>query len=531
VDVTAEKARLRAMNQVTGLTGTGAIRGGEVDPVRALLAASPHAPYLARLQTLHEHVVARLRDGESPEAVFASALEAMKAAASIAGPFEEPMAAMRRAKEAGHLVAAAADLSGVWALDKVVESLSALADEAVRSALTLATRASWASGRFGEKEEREDLPGFFALAMGKMGAHELNYSSDIDLILLFDLDVVPVEAGKVKEGMTRMTRDIVRLLEERTEDGYVFRTDLRLRPDPASTAPAVSTQFATGYYESVGQNWERMAHIKARVCAGDEEVGRDYLGQLEPYVWRRHLDYWAIADIHSIKRQIHSHGGHAALDAVDFDVKLGRGGIREIEFFAQVQQLIMGGRFPALREPRTKAALSAMAAAEVVTPEVCASLHQAYDFLRGLEHRIQMVNDEQTHRLPDIADKRQQVAALAGFEEQAAFEGAVAAARTRVHHIYSDLFAQEERGSKETLSSQASMTTRERSRRWKKWGSASHRASLRHFRPGTGAACLRRGRREAVSCLRRWRHGCSPPFLNAERQMQLSSGSAISSAA
>ena len=126
--------------------------------------------------------------------------------------------------------------------------------------------------------------------------------------------------------MTRLTRDLVRLLEERTADGYVFRTDLRLRPDPASTSPAVSTQFATGYYESVGQNWERMAHIKARVCAGDAAAGKAYLDELQPYVWRRHLDYWAIADIHSIKRQIHAHGGHAELASRDFDVKLGRGG-------------------------------------------------------------------------------------------------------------------------------------------------------------------------------------------------------------
>ncbi len=433
------------MNQLAAPGVIAPIRGGEGDPVWALATAATHAPYLARLQHNHQDALARLRQGEAPEAVFASALADMKAAAAIAGPFDAPMAAMRRAKEVGHMVAAAADLSGVWGLDKVVGSLSELADESVRSALALAIRASWAGGRFGEKVEREDLPGFFALAMGKMGAHELNYSSDIDLILLFDLDIVPVDPNRVKEGMTRMTRDIVRILEERTADGYVFRTDLRLRPDPASTAPAVSTQFAAGYYESVGQNWERMAHIKARVCAGDAAAGRDYLEQLVPYVWRRHLDYWAIADIHSIKRQIHSHGGHAALAAADFDVKLGRGGIREIEFFAQVQQLILGGRFPALRAPRTKAALAAMEEAGVVTPEVSANLHQAYDFLRGLEHRIQMVHDEQTHRLPDIPDKRRQVAVLAGFEEQPVFETAVASTRTGVHNIYSDLFAQEER--------------------------------------------------------------------------------------
>src|SRR6185436_6232342 len=252
---------------------------------------------------------------------------------------EEPMRVMRRAKEAAHLVVAGADLSGLWPLDKVVEHLTELADAAVQSALRLAIRAAWASGGLGETKDNDDLPGLFILAMGKMGARELNYSSDIDLIVLFDLDVLPVRGARVKEAMTRLTRDIVRVLEERTGDGYVFRTDLRLRPDPASTAPAVSTQFASTYYESVGQNWERMAHIKARVCAGDAETGGEFLDVLKPYIWRRHLDYWAIADIHSIKRQIHSHGGHEELHSPEFDVKLGRGGIREIEFFTQVQQL------------------------------------------------------------------------------------------------------------------------------------------------------------------------------------------------
>jgi glutamate-ammonia-ligase adenylyltransferase len=180
--------------------------------------------------------------------------------------------------------------------------------------------------------------------MGKMGARELNYSSDIDLIVLFDPDVAPVRAGSAQESMTRLVRDLVKMLEERTVDGYVFRTDLRLRPDPASTAPAISTHFAQQYYESVGQNWERMAHIKARPCAGDMVSGQAYLDELAPYVWRRHLDYWAIADIHSIKRQIHAHHAHPALDDAAFDVKLGRGGVREIEFFAQVQQLILGAR-------------------------------------------------------------------------------------------------------------------------------------------------------------------------------------------
>lgn len=432
------------MNERLGHLGLKAIRGGEGDPVRAIEQAGTLAPYLLRLSGQHASLLERLK-AEGPDRVLADVLDAMRAAASIRGPLEPAMQAMRRAKEAAHLVIAAADLSGLWRLDRIVGALTDIADASVATALQLAIRATWASGRLGVAADRDDLPGLFVLAMGKMGARELNYSSDIDLIVLFDLDIVPVEHARMKEGMVRLTRDLVRLLDERTADGYVFRTDLRLRPDPASTAPAVTTQFATSYYESVGQNWERMAHIKARVCAGDVTVGAAYLKELEPYIWRRHLDYWAIGDIHSIKRQIHTHGGHAALTDPDFDVKLGRGGVREIEFFTQVQQLILGGRVPALRAPATKTALAAMVDAGVVQPEVRDNLVAAYDYLRAVEHRIQMVNDEQTHHLPDQPESRARIAGLAGYEDGACFEADLANVRGAVHGAYSDLFATEER--------------------------------------------------------------------------------------
>ncbi|MEP7209215.1 MAG: bifunctional [glutamine synthetase] adenylyltransferase/[glutamine synthetase]-adenylyl-L-tyrosine phosphorylase [Alphaproteobacteria bacterium] len=432
------------MNERLGQLGLTAIRGGEGDPVRAIEQAGPLAPYLLRLGAQNTPLLERLKSDGS-DIVFAHALDAMRAAGSVFGPLEPAMQAMRRAKDAAHLVIAAADLAGVWRLDRVVGALAELADVAVATALRLAIRTSWASGRLGVVADRDDLPGLFVLAMGKMGAGELNYSSDIDLIVLFDLDIVPVESGRIKEGMVRLTRDLVRLLDERTADGYVFRTDLRLRPDPASTALAVTTKFAESYYESVGQNWERMAHIKARVCAGDAAVGAEYLKQLEPYIWRRHLDYWAIGDIHSIKRQIHTHGGHAALTDPDFDVKLGRGGVREIEFFTQVQQLILGGRVPSLRASGTKAALNAMVDAGVVQPDVRDNLAVAYDYLRAVEHRIQMVNDEQTHHLPDQPESRAKIAGLAGYVDQARFESDLASVRGEVHGAYSDLFATEER--------------------------------------------------------------------------------------
>lgn len=423
--------------------GFGAISHANGDPLTALTIAAVHSDYIARVQRRRPDVFDQLSNG--PDEVLSHALKQMEAAGGMEGPLDVPMREMRRAKEAAHAAIAGGDLSGVWSLDEVVERLTQLADAAVKSALRLAIRAAWASGSLGETRNSYEMPGLFVLAMGKMGARELNYSSDIDLIVLFDLDVLPAKSARVKEAMLRLTRDLVRVLEERTVDGYVFRTDLRLRPDPSSTSPALSTQFATSYYESIGQNWERMAHIKARVCAGDATTGDAYLHDLQPYVWRRHLDYWAIADIHSIKRQIHSHGGHAELASPDFDVKLGRGGVREIEFFAQVQQLILGGRRPELRESKTKAAIAAMAAGGIIQAQVAEDLCRSYDFLRSIEHRIQMLNDEQTHHLPDIPHKRAAVAALSGYADGARFEADVSMVRRRVHEVYSDLFATEER--------------------------------------------------------------------------------------
>ena len=412
------------------------------DLLGALRLASRHSDHIARMMTRRGDVLDTLAGG--PEVPMAAALAQMRLAGEgkVVG---DAMRDMRRAKEAAQLVIAAADLSGAWTSDRVTQELTTLADLAVQTSLRLSVREGWAQGWFDEKRESDVMPGLFVLAMGKMGAGELNYSSDIDLILLFDLDVLPMKGLRVKEAMSRVARGLVRHLDERTVDGYVFRTDLRLRPDPASTAAAVSTQFALGYYESVGQNWERMAHIKARVCAGDLATGNTYLDELSPYIWRRHLDYWAIADVHSIKRQIHAHGGHAELASPDFDVKLGRGGIREIEFFAQVQQLILGGRMPGLRAPRTKDALAAMVAADVIAADVGADLCSSYDFLRGVEHRIQMLNDEQTHQLPNSPEKRDAVRALSGYAEGASFEHDVASVRRRVHGAYSDLFAAEER--------------------------------------------------------------------------------------
>lgn len=242
-----------------------------------------------------------------------------------------------------------------------------------------------------------------------------------------------------------MMRRLVRILQERTADGYVFRTDLRLRPDPGSTPLAVSLDAALIYYEGRGQNWERAAFIKARPVAGDLAAGENFLRLLTPFVFRKYLDYAAIADIHSIKRQIHVHKGHGSIAVKGHDVKLGRGGIREIEFFAQTQQLIAGGRMPALRARRTDEALAALSGAGWLIPEIATELTTGYWFLRDVEHRIQMVRDEQTHRLPTTEAELKRIALMLGFADTAAFSTRLEKVMRIVERRYARLFEQEER--------------------------------------------------------------------------------------
>src|SRR5258707_7103941 len=259
--------------------------------------------------------------------------------------------------------------------------------------------------------------------MGKLGADELNYSSDIDLILLYDRDAPATRDNEqAPRHLVRAARLLVQLMSEASVDGYIFRTDLRLRPDPGSTPLAMSAQAAELYYESVGQNWERAAMIKAHPVAGNLGVGADFLAALRPYIWRRHLDFAAIHDIHSIKRQIDAHRGGGAVKVLGHNIKLGRGGIREIEFFAQTQQLIFGGRNPSLRLRGTCEALHALAAAGHVAPAAADELIEAYGFLRRVEHRLQMVHDHQTHSLPGHEAGVAAIATFLGYADSASFQ-------------------------------------------------------------------------------------------------------------
>ena len=283
--------------------------------------------------------------------------------------------------------------------------------------------------------------GYIVLAMGKMGAHELNFSSDIDLMVFFDAG-----AAKLKPGLEPMsfyvglTRDLVKILQERTPDGYVFRVDLRLRPDPASTQIAISTDAALDYYESRGQNWERAALIKARPCAGDTATGESLLRDLAPFIWRKYLDYATIGDVHEMKRQIHAYRGHGEIAVEGHNIKLGRGGIREIEFFVQTQQLIAGGRHTELRGRGTVAMLDVLAAEGWIDRAARDELAAAYDFLRRVEHRLQMLADEQTHTLPAEPEALATFARFLGFKDRDQFAAALLAHLRKVERHYVRLF-------------------------------------------------------------------------------------------
>ena len=291
----------------------------------------------------------------------------------------------------------------------------------------------------------EASTGLTVLAMGKYGAFELNYSSDIDLVVFYDPRKFPFKKrDDLRGAAVDLVRGIVKLLTEITVDGYVFRVDLRLRPDAGATQVAISTDAAESYYEGMGQNWERAAFIKARACAGDPETGARFLKSIEPFIWRRHLDFAAIEDIHSIKRQIHAHGGHGDIAVAGHNIKLGRGGIREIEFFAQTQQLILGGRIPSLRQRRTFDALDALRARGLVTDETTADLKAAYVFLRTLEHRLQMIEDEQTHSVPKSDEAIAHIACFMGFEGAAAFGTALVGHLETVQGHYARLFEREQ---------------------------------------------------------------------------------------
>lgn len=414
------------------------------DRVGAFLSgALTNAPYLRDLALAdHDRLSALLQ--ESPQArVDRLVAEARELTGEEEGAV---MAGLRRLKQDLALTLALADIAGALDLDAVTGGLSRFADAALTAAIRFCLRDLARRGKFEIRDESapEKGCGFVVLAMGKYGALELNYSSDIDLIVMYEPELAPVTGGaEAPVEFVRMTKRLVKMMGDRTADGYVFRTDLRLRPDPGATPLAMSIPAALVYYESLGQNWERAALIKARACAGDVACGESFLKEIAPFIWRKYLDYAAIADVHSIKRQIHVHKGHGRIAVAGHNVKLGRGGIREVEFFAQTQQLIAGGRITELRGRRTLDTLATLAELDWIAADARDELTEAYRFLRAVEHRIQMVNDEQTHILPAEPEARARVSRLMGFAELEPFEEELRTRLKRVQKHYSALFENE----------------------------------------------------------------------------------------
>src|SRR5215212_7855566 len=414
---------------------------------RDLVAAlADHSPFLWQIALTDPARLARLAI-HAPEDTHRDLIEAQ------AGVYRELAAGrltrddvarvMRRNRAAHALLVALADIGGVWTVEESTQALSDFADASVRGGVDLLLAEAAATGRITLKNPDDPGPGsgLVVLALGKHGAGELNYSSDIDLVVFFDSAAPPLREGvEPAPFYARLAQQLSRLLQERTADGYVHRVDYRLRPDPGSTPVAVSLSSAYSYYETVGQNWERAALIKARPVAGDLLLGERFLADLAPFIWRKYFDFASIADVHAMKRQIHAVRGHDEIAVAGHDIKLGRGGVREIEFFVQTQQLVFGGRRPALRGRRTLDMLGALHDEGWISARARDELSEAYRFLRTLEHRIQMVGDEQTQRLPSDPEALARFAKFCGFPDLNAFEQALCGHAHKVQAHYALLF-------------------------------------------------------------------------------------------
>jgi len=351
---------------------------------------------------------------------------------------------LRITKRKAALTIALADIAAQWDVFKVTDALTTLAEKSLDYAAGTLLREGHRRGYF-KLPDPDNSPqkgsGLIILGMGKLGGRELNYSSDVDIIVLFDSDIIETDdPWDLQANMVRLTKQLVQMMDDRTADGYVFRTDLRLRPDPGSTPLAISVLAAETYYESIGQNWERAAMIKARPVAGDIDAGYAFLEILRPFMWRKYMDFAAIQDIHAIKRQINAHKGGSSIALNGHNVKLGHGGIREIEFYAQTQQLIWGGRNPDVRIAPTCKALQALVDAEQVEQKICDELIESYRYLRGVEHRIQMTNDEQTHSIPEDDADVERLAIFLGYKDKDAFSKEFLHHLSRVENYFAELF-------------------------------------------------------------------------------------------
>ena len=395
----------------------------------AMARARAEAPFLANALTRLPALAELLTAGEGERA-----LECARAAGS---GIDDPGRALRRERLALAAALAVGDLAGAFPLALVMAELSDFADRAldVTIGAAIAQRVPGAAPT-----------GVIALALGKHGARELNYSSDIDPILLYDPALLPRrQRDDPADAAQRVAREVVRLLSEVTAEGYVFRVDLRLRPASEVSPLAIPLEAALSHYESSALAWERAAFIRARAAAGDIAAGERFLAAIRPFVWRRSLDFGAIGEIRRLTARIRaSHAGPRDVGP-GFNLKLGRGGIREVEFFAQTHQLIHGGRDPSLRVRGTRGALDALAASGIIDPSAAAALGEAYDGLRAAEHRLQMIEDQQTHTLP-AGEALERVARLDGLASGDELVARLRALTETVGERYDALLADDDSG-------------------------------------------------------------------------------------
>jgi glutamate-ammonia-ligase adenylyltransferase len=398
------------------------------------------SPFLARLMRRYPEVMLALQDS-APEDYLDTLYTRLDDEMAAASDKDAAMALLRHARNRAALTIAVADLADAWDVETVTRYLTRLADVAVRCGLDFLLRAAVAEARL----TAFSRDGLVVLALGKHGGEELNYSSDIDFVIYYTPDALPLAEGQDRRKFhIKLVQDLTALLQNPTADGFVFRVDLRLRPDPGATPVTISVDAALGYYESMGQNWERAVYIKARPIAGDLKAGQKFIDDLQPYIWRRYFDFAAIEDVHSMKRQMHAVRGHAEIVAQGHNLKLGRGGIREIEFFVQTQQLIAGGRDPDLRGHRTVEMLAMLAAKDWISHETADKLTASYYYLRRMEHRLQMRLDEQTQTLPKDDAAYAGFACFAGYDSAAAFSADFIGHLTGVTAEYGQLFEQAE---------------------------------------------------------------------------------------
>lgn len=402
-----------------------------------------YSPYLTGIVRRDPEAMAILAEGGA-DALLARVRDDMSPAQMAALDIESLMRHLRQAKARVALAVAHGDLVEAWPVMRTTMALSDFAERALSAAAAHALRLGARQGELtlAHDDDPERDSGLVILGMGKLGGGELNYSSDIDLIVFYDSETArPTQKRGPTETYVRVTKTLVKILQERTKDGYVFRVDLALRPDPGAMPVAISTDAAEIYYQSLGQNWERSAMIKAKPVAGDKVAGHAFLASIRPFVWRRHLDFAAVRDIQRMKERIRDHHGHGAIAVEGQDVKLGPGGIREVEFFVQIQQLISGGRDPALRQSGTLAMLDRLHDMGRLTAEDRDALIAGYCFLRHLEHRLQMVDDAQTHSMPHDAAAVARIGRFMGYDEEADFRTALLGHLSAIESRFGALFA------------------------------------------------------------------------------------------